>query len=108
MPPIPLPRRDILRLAALGGLAAVAACTSTPEQPTSPTSQRQWGAFIPEVLPREGVASTPIARLTELAGSSPHYLHRFVSFGDSLPTADLDAIAASGAVPLLSLSLIHI
>ena len=103
MPPIPLPRRDILRLAALGGLAAVAACTSTPEQPTSPTSQRQWGAFIPEVLPREGVASTPIARLTELAGSSPHYLHRFVSFGDSLPTADLDAIAASGAVPLLSL-----
>jgi len=38
-----------------------------------------------------------------LAGSAPHYLHRFVSFGDSLPTADLDAIAASGAVPLLTL-----
>lgn len=83
---------------------ALTGCAPTSQQPrTQPSRRRSWGAFIPDVVTRDGSTSNPIERLAALAGSAPHYLHRFVSFGDSLPTAELDAIAASGAVPLLTL-----
>ena len=91
----------------MGGLVALAGCSATPQQATTqqsaPVARRAWGAFIPDVLARDGSTSNPIDRLATLAGSTPHYLHRFVSFGDSLPTAELDAIDAAGAQPLLTL-----
>lgn len=46
---------------------------------------------------------SPITGLGTLAGAAPAYLHRFCAIGDSVPTADLDAIAGAGATPLLTL-----
>ncbi|NDK90089.1 endoglucanase [Gordonia desulfuricans] len=105
-------RRDVLRLTGLGALALTAtacvstACASTAEQPAAPSTPppagQRWGAFIPSVVPSDSGRS-PITQLTALAGSAPAYLHRFCAIGDAVPTADLDAIAAAGATPLLTL-----
>ncbi|MGC4934392.1 glycoside hydrolase family 26 protein [Gordonia sp. DT30] len=100
-------RRDLLRLGALGTVGLVAACASdrqvTPAPATPPPALRPWGAFIPSVLPAAGSTRSPLQQLATLAGAPPKYVHRFAAIGDPVPTAELDAIATTGATPLLTL-----
>lgn len=100
----PTPRRDVLRLGALAAASVTLAACSRSVAPQAPTAPRkQWGAFIPYVIPSAAPDRTPIQRLEALAGARPDYLHRFAAFGDSPPIAELDVISYVDAVPLLTL-----
>lgn len=109
-------RRDLLRFLALGSMAmggvamgGTACSTRSSDSGTSDDDPSQtghhvtWGAFIPQVLPTPGSANDPIEQLSKLAGSQPRYLQRFAAIDAQLPTAELDAIVASGATPMLTL-----
>ncbi|MGV9712273.1 glycoside hydrolase family 26 protein [Gordonia sp. NPDC003424] len=55
------------------------------------------------MTPSAGSSTSPLDRLSALAGTKPKYVHRFVAIGDALPIDQLDTIVDFGATPLLTL-----
>ncbi|AFA72168.1 putative endoglucanase [Gordonia polyisoprenivorans VH2] len=100
----------MLHLAMLASVGVLGACSSddqSAQATTSPVSAspvtRRWGAFIPSLTALPGATRTPLQQLTALAGRPPTYVHRFCALSDRVPIAELDAIVAFGATPLLTL-----
>ena len=96
--------RPVLAAALALGLAAVlllGACTAPGGTSATPTPDNplKWGVFVPD----DSEPSSDLAVVTQMAGRDPDYVLRFAALAEDAPIGRLEAIAASGAMPILSL-----
>ncbi|MBK4347250.1 glycoside hydrolase family 26 protein [Lacisediminihabitans changchengi] len=86
------------------GLAAVVLLTACTGAGGSGAESQQhgplkWGVYVPD----DSEPSSDISVVTQMAGREPDYVLRFAALAEDAPIGRLEAIANSGAMPMLSL-----
>ena len=85
----------------LAGVLLLGACTAQGVKSSTPQSDTslKWGVYVPD----DSEPSSDLPVVTQMAGRAPDYVLRFAALAEDAPIGRLEAIASSGAMPMLSL-----
>jgi Glycosyl hydrolase family 26 len=78
----------------------LAGCAAPSAGTDSESAHRiDWGVFLPD----DQAPSSDLRVVSQMAGSAPRYIMRFAGIDDNTPIPELNRIAESGAMPIVTL-----